>query len=64
MTIGFRKELSTVRHFQLQLARERAKLQDGELEISHQLADAIRQLELNYELTKTNFNRTLAADAR
>lgn len=60
--IGFRKELSTVRHYQLNLARERARLQDEELEVSHQLADAVRQLELNYELTQTNFNRTLAAD--
>jgi outer membrane protein TolC len=61
MPIGFRRELMTVRHYQLQLAKERAKLQDLELELSHQLADAIRQLKLNYELTQTNFNRTLAA---
>lgn len=62
MTLGFRRELNDVRHFQLQIARARAVLQDMELEISHQLADAVRQLELNYELTQTNFNRTLAAD--
>ncbi len=62
MSVGFRKELVQVRHYQLQLARERAKLQDEELEISHQLTDAVRQLILNYELTQTNFNRTLAAD--
>ncbi len=62
MPIGFRKELTTVRHFQLQLAKERAKLQDLELELSHELADAIRNLELTYELTQTNFNRTLAAN--
>ncbi len=62
MPIGFRKELATVRNYQLNLARERARLQDEELEVSHQLADAVRQLELNYELTQTNFNRTLAAD--
>lgn len=62
MTIGFRKELVQVRHYQLQLARERAKLQDEELELSHQLSDAVRQLIYNYELTQTNFNRTLAAD--
>jgi outer membrane protein TolC len=61
-TIGMRRELATVRHFQLQLARARARLQDQELEVSHQLADAVRQLILNYELTQTNFNRTLAAD--
>jgi outer membrane protein TolC len=59
--IGFRKELTTVRHYQLQLAKERAKLQDLELELSHQLADAVRQLKLNFDLTQTNFNRTLAA---
>lgn len=62
MPIGFRKELATVRFYQLNLARERARLQDEELEISHQVADALRQLELNYQLTETNFNRTLAAD--
>jgi len=62
MTIGFRKELVQVRHYQLQMARERAKLQDLELEISHQLADARRQLIYNYDVTQTNFNRTLAAD--
>ncbi|HEX3726025.1 MAG TPA: TolC family protein [Pirellulales bacterium] len=62
MTVGFRKELAQVRHYQLQLSKERARLQDEELEVSHQLADAVRQLELNYELTISNFNRALAAD--
>ncbi len=62
LRIGFRKELAQVRHYQLQVARERARLQDKELEISHQLADAVRQLVLNYELTQTNFNRALAAE--
>ena len=61
-TIGLRKKLAQLRHFQLQLARERAKLQDKELEVSHQLTDAVRQLVYNYELTQTNFNRALAAD--
>ena len=28
----------------------------------NQLADAVQQLELNYQLTQTNFNRALAAD--
>ncbi len=64
MTLGFRREFTQVRHYQLQLAKERAKLQDLELEISHQLADAVRQLEYNYILTQTNFNRTLAADTQ
>ena len=44
------------------LARQRAKLHEEELNVSHRLADAMRQLELNYQLTQTNFNRALAAD--
>ncbi|QDU91159.1 Outer membrane efflux protein [Pirellulimonas nuda] len=60
--IGFRRQLSTIRHHQLALARERALLQDLELEVSHQLGDAIRDLDLNYGLTETNFNRRVAAE--
>lgn len=59
--IGFRQQLSTVRHHQLLLARERALLQDLELEVSHQMGDAIRDLDLNYQTTETNFNRRSAA---
>lgn len=60
--IGFRRELSQVRHYQLQLARERALLKEQELEVSHQLGDAIRNLVNNYTLTQTNFNRRVAAE--
>ena len=63
MPIGFRRELSGIRHHELLLARERAILQDLELEISHQLGDAIRDVDLNYGLTQTNFNRRVAAEA-
>jgi hypothetical protein len=35
--IGFRRELSSIRHHELLIARERAVLQDLELEVSHQL---------------------------
>lgn len=59
--IGFRRQLSGVRHHQLLLARDRALLQDLELEISHQLGDALQGLALNYQLTETNFNRRVAA---
>jgi outer membrane protein TolC len=60
--IGFRKELSGVRHQELLIARERALLQDLELEVSHQLGDAIRDVDLNYGLAQTNFNRRVAAE--
>jgi outer membrane protein TolC len=61
--IGYRRELSGIRHHELLLARDRAILQDLELEISHQLGDAIRDLDLNFGLTQTNFNRRVAAEA-
>lgn len=60
MPIGFRRALSGVRHHQLLLARERAVLQDLELEISHQLSDAVRDIDHNFGLTQTNFNRRVA----
>jgi outer membrane protein TolC len=61
MPIGFRQPLAAVRQAQLNLARERAILQDQELELSHQLADAIRDIDTDYTLAKTNFNRRVAA---
>ncbi len=62
MPIGFRRALSGVRHHQLLLARERAVLQDMELEVSHQLGSAIRDIDLNFALTQTNFNGRVAAE--
>ena len=61
MPIGFRRAMSGVRHHQLLLARERAVLQDLELEISHQLGNSIRDVDLNFALTQSNFNRRVAA---
>ncbi len=52
MPIGFRRELSGIRHQELLLARERAVLQDLELEVSHQLGDAIRDVDNDYGLTQ------------
>ncbi len=60
--IGFRQPLAAVRNAQLNLARERSILQDQELEVSHQLADAIRDVDTNYTLAQTNFNRRVAAE--
>jgi outer membrane protein TolC len=61
LPIGFRREMAGVRHAQLAVARERALLQDEELEVSHQVAQAIRSLEGGYELTKTGFSRLQSA---
>ena len=59
--IGFRQGLSAVRSSQLQLARDRAVLQDQELELTHLLADAFRQIDSNYTVAGTNFTRRSAA---
>ena len=46
---------------ELALVRVRAKLRETELEVSHQLADAIRDVDANLALTETSFNRRLAS---
>jgi len=61
MPLGFRKEMAAVRNAQLLLARERAKLQESELELSHQLAHDLRDLAMHYQRAQTNFNRRVAA---
>ncbi|OHB78418.1 MAG: hypothetical protein A2W31_10120 [Planctomycetes bacterium RBG_16_64_10] len=62
LPVGFRRQLAQVRHHQLLLARERALLEDAELEISHQLGDAERDLSLFYRTSQTNFNRLVASE--
>jgi outer membrane protein TolC len=62
MPIGFRRAMTGVRHHQLLLARERAVVQEMELEVSHQLGDAVRDVDLNYGTAQTYFNRRQAAD--
>jgi hypothetical protein len=61
MPLGFRKEMAAVRNAQLMLTKERAKLQEAELELSHQLAFAMRDLEANFVLSQTNFSHRVAA---
>jgi outer membrane protein TolC len=62
INLGFRREMAGVRNAQLMLARENVRLQEGELELSHQLAWAVRDLETNYSLTGTFFNQRIAAE--
>lgn len=59
--LGFRRELAQVRTQQLGLVRERAWLEDMELEVSHQLTDAVQELEAQVVLLQTNLNRLKAA---
>ena len=61
MPIGFRRELAGVRHQQLRMAREKALLEDMELDVSVGLAKAVRNLDANFQLAQTNANRWAAS---
>jgi outer membrane protein TolC len=62
MPIGFRQALAGVRHAQLRMAREKAFLEDMELDVSHGLAHSLRNLETNFQLAQTNANRWTATE--
>jgi outer membrane protein TolC len=62
MPIGFRRELAGVRHAQLGLARERTMLQEVELEVSHALSTALRDLEFQHTSAQTYHNQRVAAE--
>lgn len=62
LPVGFRRELAGVRNAQLQLARSKAVLEDMELNQSHLLTTAVRNLDQNYVLAQTHFNRWSAAE--
>ncbi|MBL9124839.1 MAG: TolC family protein [Planctomycetaceae bacterium] len=59
--IGFRQAMAAVRNAQLTLARDRAILQEMELELSHTLSEALREVDQYYVLSETGFNRRVAA---
>src|SRR5205085_2314718 len=61
-TIGNRQALAGVRNYQLKLARDKAFLEDMELDITHSLVRGLRNLDANYTLAQTQFNRWVAGD--
>lgn len=61
LSVGFRKELAGVRHAQLRLSREKAYLEEMELDIATGLAKAYRNIDANYVLVQDNANRLMAA---
>lgn len=60
--IGFRRELAGVRNSQLQLAREKARLEEQELAAVQTLSVAMRNLDTQYQLMQTLYNQVIAAD--
>ncbi len=59
--LGFRKEMVGVRHAQLNLAKEKKRLQEMELELLHQLGVAVQEAEDSLSRAGTLFNRRVAA---
>ena len=60
--IGNRIGHTQVRNAELQLARERAILAEQELQVAHELSNAIAEAERAYALTRTTYNRRAAAE--
>jgi outer membrane protein TolC len=58
--IGARAELNNIRNAELNLQRERARLEDMELNVSHLLSRAYREMELQYATAETQMNRLRA----
>ena len=64
MPLGFRAAHSQVRNIELKLAKARSALGHEELEVSHELANAFRQLDTTFQTAQTYFNRRRAAERR
>ena len=55
--VGLRRELSNVRNAQLKLARDIARIEDMELDVTRELSDAFRALDANRRIMQSAFNR-------
>ncbi|HEX6984847.1 MAG TPA: TolC family protein, partial [Planctomycetaceae bacterium] len=62
--IGFRQAKAQVRNIELRLAKAREVLSAQELDVAHEVADALQAVEFNYRNAETNFNRRIAAARR
>lgn len=64
MPLGFRGAHAQVKNYEHRLAKARAILANQEIEVSHELAATMQQVDQAYEGAKTNFNRRRAAERR
>ncbi|GIX05521.1 MAG: secretion protein [Planctomycetaceae bacterium] len=62
--IGLRLARAQLHNIELQLAKARAALAAQELDISHDLADAIQQVDLAYMTAQTHYDRRVASELR
>ena len=61
MPLGFRKGHAAVRNAELQLARERAILNEQERQVVHDLSNAISEMSRSHSVLETSYNRRVAA---
>jgi hypothetical protein len=61
MPLGARRGHAAVRNAELQLAREKAILDQTERDIAHDLSAAVAEVERAYAISQTNYNRRRAA---
>lgn len=61
LPIGYRQGYAAVRNSQLQLSRDRSVLEQQEREVSHDISNAVGDMDRAYEIAQTGFNRRVAA---
>lgn len=59
--IGFRRAHNALRHYEIQIAHDRALLKEQEQQIIHDLSNAIAEKDRAYRALQTTFNRRRAA---
>ncbi len=64
MPIGLRAARAQLENTELQLVKARAGLTAQELDISHELAEAIQRVDIAYATARTNFDRRVASERR
>ncbi|MEM7811659.1 MAG: TolC family protein [Planctomycetota bacterium] len=62
--IGHRAAKSQVRNIELQIVQTQKQLEAAELDLTHEIADAVQQIAVQYRTATTNFNRRVAAKRR
>jgi outer membrane protein TolC len=64
MPIGLRAANAQLRNLELQLVKARAGLAASELDITHELADALQRIDFAYETAQWNLDRRIGSEAR
>ncbi len=64
MPIGLRAAHAQLRNIELQLVKARAGLSAAELDISHDLAEAVQNIDVAYQTAQSGFDRRVASQAR